>query len=211
MGRSTATCVPTALDLEFPSYCPDWPCGPNSKGRHPRERWRRLRVRLAGGLQLRDKVKLGEGPASQRVCSSLLSQAQEVFWAAPESNPSRRAPPAVGEEEAPLASCRTGGLKVAVPQGPESQCGAKYTDFDVGPAASQTAHNAKPSGSSLLLAFHGATRTTLRDLGSGLSSPTEPHLALPTAQCPLLCVVFCLQVLPQGWLSDSQEKAQTEQ
>lgn len=92
----------------------------------------------------------------------------------------------------------------------QSQCGAKYRDFNVGPAASQIAHNAKPSGSSLLLAFHGATQATLRDLGSGLLSPTEPRLALPTAQCPQLRVVFCLQVLPQGWLSDSQEKAQTD-
>lgn len=96
-----------------------------------------------------------------------------------------------------------------IPQGPEPQC--KYTDFNVGPAASQIAHNAKPSGSSLLLAFHGATQATLRDLSSGLSSSTEPCRALPTAQCPQLRVVFCLQALPQGWLSDSQEKAQTEQ
>lgn len=63
---------------------------------------------------------------------------------------------------------------------------------------------------SLLLAFRGAVQATLRDLGSGLLSPTEPRLALPTAQCPQLRVVFGLQVLPQGWLSDSQEKAQTE-
>lgn len=64
----------------------------------------------------------------------------------------------------------------------------------------------------LLLAFHGPpTQATLRDPGSGLSSSTEPCLALPTAQCPQLRVVFCLQVLPQGLLSDPQEKAQTEQ
>lgn len=65
----------------------------------------------------------------------------------------------------------------------------------------------------LLLAFHAPppTQATLRDPGSGLSSSTESCLALPTAQCPQLHVVFCLQVLPQDWLSDSQEKAQTEQ
>lgn len=69
-----------------------------------------------------DKVS-AQGPAPRRPAP--LSLAQQVFWAensAPKSNLNRRAPPAVGEANVPLADW-TGELGVEAPQGTDAQFG----------------------------------------------------------------------------------------